>query len=210
LAVVFARLNDKGKGNIMSAIPQNVLANQKASLDNLLAMQTAFFGGFEKLVDLNLKVVKATLDEVAQKSQQAIEVKDAQEAVAFASGMVQPNAEKALAYSKHVYDIMAGVQGDITKLTEEQIAQARQQMSDAIDQMAKNAPTGSEGAVALLKSSLATANSAYESMTKAARQAADAAESNITAATNATFKAASDAAEAAGKATRSNSRRAAA
>jgi phasin family protein len=187
------------KGNIMSAIPQQVLAGQKASLDNLLAIQGTFFGGFEKLVDLNLKVIKATLDEVAQKSQQAIEVKDAQEALAFTSGLVQPNAEKALAYSKHVYDIVSGVQVDLSKLTEEQIAQGQQQVSNAIDQISKNAPTGSEGAVALLKSSLATANSAYESVSKATRQAVDAAESNLNAATNATFKAASDAAEAAGK-----------
>jgi phasin family protein len=183
----------------MSAIPQQVLAGQKASLDNLLAIQGTFFGGFEKLVDLNLKVIKATLDEVAQKSQQAIEVKDAQEALAFTSGLVQPNAEKALAYSKHVYDIVSGVQVDLSKLTEEQIAQGQQQVSDAIDQISKNAPTGSEGAVALLKSSLATANSAYESVSKATRQAVDAAESNLNAATNATFKAASDAAEAATK-----------
>ncbi len=183
----------------MSAIPQNVLANQKASLDNMLAIQGAMFGGFEKLVDLNLKVMKATMDEVAQKSQQAIQVKDAQEAVAFVSGLVQPNAEKATAYGKHVYDIVAGVQTDITRLTEEQIAQGREQMTETIDQLAKNAPTGAEGAVALMKSSLATANSAYESMAKAARQAADAAESNITAATNATIKAATDAADAASK-----------
>lgn len=183
----------------MSAIPQNVLANQKASLDNMLAIQGAMFGGFEKLVDLNLKVMKATMDEVAQKSHQAIQVKDAQEAVAFASGLVQPNAEKAMAYGKHVYDIVAGVQTDISRLTEEQIAQGREHMSEAIDQLAKNAPTGSEGAVALMKSSLATANSAYESMAKAARQAADAAESNITAATNATIKAATEAADAASK-----------
>ncbi|MGP1615989.1 MAG: TIGR01841 family phasin [Pollutimonas bauzanensis] len=181
----------------MSAIPQQVLANQKATLDNFLAIQGTFFGGFEKLIDLNLKVIKATLDEVAQKSQQAIEVKDAQEALAFTSALVQPGAEKALAYSKHVYDIVSGIQVDLSKLTEEQIAQGQQQVSAAIDQLAKNAPTGSEGAVALLKSSLATANSAYESVAKATRQAADAAESNITAATNATFKAASDAAEAA-------------
>src|SRR3546814_653071 len=149
----------------MSAIPQQVLAGQKASLDNLLAIQGSFFGGFEKLVDLNLKVIKATLDEVAQKSQQAIEVKDAQEALAFTSGLVQPNAEKALAYSKHVYDIVSGVQGDLSKLTEEQIAQGQQHVSDAIDQIAKNAPTGSEGAVAILKSSLATANSRSEEHT---------------------------------------------
>ncbi|HEY9278469.1 MAG TPA: TIGR01841 family phasin [Eoetvoesiella sp.] len=181
----------------MSAIPQEVLANQKASLDKFLAVQGTFFGGFEKLIDLNLKVWKATLDEVAQKSQEAIEVKDAQEALAFTSGLVQPGAEKALAYSKHVYDIVSGVQADLSKLTEEQIAQGQQQVSEAIDQFSKNAPTGSESAVALMKSSLATATSAYESVSKAAKQATEAAESNISAATNATFKAASEAAEAA-------------
>jgi hypothetical protein len=53
----------------------------------------------------------------------------------------------------------------------------------------------------MLKSSLATATSAYDSLAKAAKQAADVAESNLSAAANATFKAATDAAEAAGKAT---------
>lgn len=117
----------------MSAIPQQVLATQKTNLDNFLALQNTFFGGFEKLVDLNLKVIKATLDEVAQKSQQAIEVKDAQEALAFTSTLVQPGAEKALAYSKHVYDIVAGVQVDLSKLTEEQVSQGQQQVSEAIE-----------------------------------------------------------------------------
>lgn len=184
----------------MSAIPQQVFASQKASLDKFLAVQGTFFGGFEKLIDLNLKVLKATMDEVAQKSQEAIEVKDAQEALAFTSSLVQPNAEKALAYSKHVYDIVSGVQADLSKLTEEQIAQGQQQVSEAIDQFSKNAPTGSESAVALMKSSLATATSAYESVAKAAKQATEAAESNINAATDATFKAATEAAEAAAKA----------
>ena len=54
-------------------------------------------------------------------------------------------------------------------------------------------------AVALIKSSLATATSAYDSLTKAAKQAAEVAESNLNAAANATFKAASDAADAATK-----------
>lgn len=184
----------------MSAIPQHVAASQKAVLDNMLAVQGTLFAGFEKLINLNLKVVKATLDEVAEKSQQAVQIKDAQDAVSFTSGLVQPNAEKSLAYSKHVYDILSGVQVDLSKLSEDQIAQGQQQVAEAIDQISKNAPTGSEGAVALLKSSLATANNAYDSVNKAVRQAADAAESNINAATDATFKAATDAAEAASKA----------
>ena len=186
----------------MTAIPQQVLDRQKSALNALTATQATLFAGFEKLVDLNLKVVKATLDEVAQTSQQAISVKDPQEATAFASSLVQPGAEKALAYGKHVYDIVAGVQGELAKLAEAQIAEGQQQVADVVEQFSKNAPTGSESAVALLKSSLATANGAYDSLSKAAKQAVEVAESNLNAAANATFKAASDAAEAAGKTTR--------
>lgn len=180
----------------MSAVPQHFLANQKATVDNLLAFQEAVFNGFEQLVDLNLKVARASLDEAVQKTQEALEVRDVQEAVNFTSTLVQPSPEKVTAYGKHVYDIVAGLQSSLSKLTEEQIAQAQRQIDDAVDQLAKNAPTGSEGAVALMKSSLATANSAFESATKVARQASNAAESNIAAAATATLKAASDAAEA--------------
>lgn len=185
----------------MSAIPQNIYANQKASLDKILAAQGSIFGGFEKLVDLNLKAWRATFDDVARTSQQAIDVKDPQEAVAFASNTVQPNADKALAYGKHVYDIFSSVQADLSKLAEGQVNDNQQQLHDSIDQFSKSAPTGSEGAIALLKSSVATATNAYETATKAAKQAAETAESNLTAATNAGFNAASEASQASKKAT---------
>ncbi len=185
----------------MSAIPQQIFANQKASLDKILAAQNLIFGGFEKLVDLNLKVMKASFDDVASKSQEAIDVKDPQEAVAFTSGLMQPNADKAMAYSKHVYDIVSSVQTELSRIAEEQLSQGQQQVHETIEQLAKNAPTGTEGAIALLKSSVASANSAYETVAKAAKQASETAESNITAATNATFKAATEAAEVAKSAT---------
>ncbi|MYN14536.1 TIGR01841 family phasin [Pusillimonas sp. TS35] len=180
----------------MSAIPEQILNGHKISLNNLLAAQGAMFTGFEKLIDLNLKVIKASLDEATEKTQQAIELKDPQEALAFTSALAQPTAEKALAYSKHVYDILNGVQVDLAKLAEDQIARNQQQVSEVLDEYAKNAPTGSEGAIALVKTSVATAQNAYDTAVKAARQAADAAESNIAAAA----KVASDAAAAASKA----------
>jgi phasin family protein len=186
----------------MSAIPQQVLNSQKAAIEALVSIQGSVFGGFEKLVDLNLKAIKATLDEVSEKSQQVAGVKDAQEAVAMSSSLVQPSAEKAMAYSKHVYDIVSGVQSDLTKLGEAQLAEGQKHMQDAIEQLTKNAPAGSESAVAMLKSGLAQANTAYDSMTKAAKQAAEVVEKNLAAATSATMKAAGEAAEVAKSATR--------
>ena len=126
----------------MSAVPQQVLANQKASVDHFLAFHEAVFNGFEKLVDLNLKVARASLDEAAQKTQEALGVKDVQEAVNFASGLVQPGTDKVTAYGKHVYDIVAGMQSSLTKLTEEQVAQAQRQLDDTIEQLSPSSCSG--------------------------------------------------------------------
>ncbi|AFK63515.1 phasin family domain-containing protein [Advenella kashmirensis WT001] len=191
----------------MSAIPQQILDRQKSALNAAVAVQGSLFSGFEKLVDLNLKVIKATLGEVAEQTQQVAELKDPQEAAAYVSSLAQPNSEKAIAYTKHVYDIVSGVSNELIKLTEAQVAEGQQQVSEAIDQLAKNAPTGSESAVALMKSSLATVSTAYDSMNKAAKQAAEVAESNISAATNATIKATETATKAAATASRSTARR---
>ncbi|GAA4328354.1 TIGR01841 family phasin [Pigmentiphaga soli] len=176
----------------MFATPERALASQKAAFDVILAAQNTAFAGFERLVDLHLKVAKATLDEVSLKAQEAFELKDGQDALAFTSALAQPSTEKALAYGKHVYDIISGVQTELAKLGEAQIAEGQRLVNEAVEQMAKNAPAGSESALALIKSSLATATSAYDSVSKAAKQAAEVAESNLTAATNATLKAASD------------------
>lgn len=186
----------------MSAIPQQVLNSQKAAIDTLVAFQGTVFTGFEKLVDLNLKVIKATLDEVSQTSQKVSSVKDVQDAAALTQSFVQPGAEKAMAYSKHVYDIVSAVQADLSKLSESHVAEGQKHVNDAIEQFTKNAPAGSESAVAMLKSSMAQATNAYDSMTKAAKQAAEVAEKNLSAAANASFKAAGDAAEAVKSTTR--------
>ena len=186
----------------MSAIPQQVLNSQKAAIDALVSVQGSVFAGFEKLVDLNLKVMKATLDEVSEKSQTVVGIKDAQDAVALSSNLLQPAAEKAMAYGKHVYDIVASVQADLAKLSESHLAEGKKNVSDAIEQFSKNAPAGSESVVAMIKSSMAQANTAYDQVTKAAKQAAETAEKNLTAAASATFKAASDAADVAKSATR--------
>ena len=186
----------------MSAIPQQVINSQKAAIDALVSVQGSVFAGFEKLVDLNLKVMKATLDEVSAKSQTVVGIKDAQEAVAMSSNLLQPAAEKAMAYGKHVYDIVASVQADLAKLSESHLAEGKKNVSDAIEQFSKNAPAGSESVVAMIKSSMAQANTAYDQVTKAAKQAAETAEKNMTAAASATYKAASDAADAAKSVTR--------
>ncbi len=154
------------------------------------------FEGVEKLVELNLQVAKAAMGEAADHARAAMSVKDAQELLALQATMLQPAAEKAAAYSRHLYDIAASTQAEVAKVAEAQFAEAQKKFAAGVETVLKNAPAGSENAVALVKSAMAAANNAYDSVSKAAKQAADVAEANFTAVTNTAVKASQAAAKA--------------
>lgn len=158
---------------------EQVLAAQKTNIETLLGLTTKAFEGVEKLVELNLQVAKAAWSEAAENTKAALSVKDAQELLALQASLLQPTAEKAAAYGRHVYDIAAGTNADISRVAEAQAADAQKKFLAVVDNAVKNAPAGTENAVALVKSAVAAANNAYESVHKAAKQAADVAEANF-------------------------------
>jgi phasin family protein len=168
---------------------EQLIAAQKANLDMLFGMTHKAFEGMEKLVELNLQVAKASLAESADTAKAALSVKDAQELLALQAGMLQPAAEKAAAYSRHLYDIAAATNADVTKMAESQLADAQKKFMTVVDTAVKNAPAGTENAVALVKSAVAAANNAYESVHKAVKQATEVAESNFQAMTSTAVKA---------------------
>ena len=173
----------------MTFTPEQMMAAQKANVETLLGLTTKAFEGVEKLVELNLQVAKTAMSEVADATKAALSIKDAQELLALQTSLLQPSAEKAAAYSRHLYDILAGTSAEVTKAAEATIADAQMKVLAAVDTAVKNAPAGSENAVALVKSAVAAANNAYESVNKAAKQAAEVAESNFTAMTTNAVKA---------------------
>ena len=168
---------------------EQVVAAQKANVETLFDLTNKAFEGVEKLVELNLQVAKTSLGEAADNARAILSVKDAQELVALQASMLQPSAEKAASYNRHVYDIIAAMQAEVTKVAEAQLAETQKSFATGVDAALKNAPAGSENAVALVKSAMAAANNAYESVSKAAKQAADVAEANFTAVTNTAVKA---------------------
>ena len=163
---------------------EQVIAANKANVETLFGLTNKAFEGVEKLVELNLQVAKAALSEAADTTKAAMSVKDAQELFALQAGLLQPAAEKAAAYSRHLYDIMAGANAEVTKAAEAGMAESQKKVMALVDNAVKNAPAGSESAVALVKSAMSAANNAYESVHKAAKQASEVAEANFTAMTN--------------------------
>jgi phasin family protein len=158
---------------------EQLVAAHKANVETLFGLTTKAFEGVEKLVELNLQVAKATIGEATENAKAALSVKDAQELLALQAGLLQPAAEKAAAYSRHLYDIAASTNADLSKLIEAQTSEAQSKFLSAVDAAVKNAPAGTENAVALVKSAVAAANNAFEGVQKAAKQAATVAESSF-------------------------------
>jgi phasin family protein len=160
---------------------EQVLASQKASVETLFGLTNKAFEGVEKLVELNMTATKAALAEAAGTTQTLLSVKDAQELLALQASLFQPLAEKTAAYSRHLYDIAAGTGAEFGKTFENQAADAQQKFMAVVDNAAKNAPAGSETAVAVFKSAVAAGNNALESVQKAVKQATEVAEANFNA-----------------------------
>ena len=156
-----------------------VVAAQKANVETLFGLTAKAFEGVEKIVELNLTASKAALSEVTDTAKSILSVKDAQELLALQAGLFQPLAEKTAAYSRHLYDIASSSSADFTKAVEVQAAAAQKKFADVVDTAAKNAPAGSETAVAVFKSAVSAANNALESVQKAVKQATEVAEANF-------------------------------
>jgi phasin family protein len=161
-----------------------VLASQKATIETLFGLTGKAFEGVEKLVELNMTASKAALAEAAGTTEAILSVKDAQELLALQASLFQPLAEKTAAYSRHLYDIAAGTGAEFGKQFEVQASEAQKKFLSLVDNAAKNAPAGSETAVAVFKSAVAAGNNALESVQKAVKQATDVAEANFNAVAN--------------------------
>jgi len=114
-------------------------AAQKANVETLFGLTNKAFEGVEKLVELNLQVAKAALGEAAETTRAALSVKDAQELLALQAGLLQPTAEKAAAYSRHLYDIAAATNAEVSKVAEQTAAEAQAKFMNVVDTAVKNA-----------------------------------------------------------------------
>ena len=169
--------------------PEQFAASQRANLETLFGLTTKAFEGVEKLVELNLQAAKSAIGEAADTTRAALSAKDARELMSLQASLLQPAAEKAAAYSRHLYDIAASTTAEVGRVAEAQAAEAQRKFMAVVDTAVKNAPAGSENAVAVVKSAVAAANNAYETVQKAAKQAAEVAQTNFQAAASTAVKA---------------------
>lgn len=163
----------------MALTPEQIASAQKANIETLFGLTTKAFEGVEKIVELNVAASRAALSEAANHSQALLNVKDVQSLLALQTRFFQPLAEKTAAYNRHLYNIASSTSVELNKALESKSGEYQQSFNNLIESTAKNAPAGSETAVAMMKSAVSAANNAFEGVQKAVKQASDLAEANF-------------------------------
>jgi len=163
----------------MYQAPEQLVALNKANLEIAMKFAGVAIQGAERILDLQLKAAKSAFTDGVENAKTLAAIKDVKELAALKDELAQPAIEKATAYAKGVYDVTTATQAEFGKLVEEQVAEFNKQVVATLDKMVKTAPAGSEVGVAALKSGIAAANSAYDNLSKVAKQFADATQSNI-------------------------------
>jgi len=172
----------------MSKITEQFAAASTVGIDTLQTVASTALTGLANLTLLNLNTVRAAVEDNAANAKALLAVKDIQGLVALQKSLAQPTVEKALAYSRGVYEIVSQSSNGLTQVVEAQVSEVNKKVTSAIDNALKNAPAGSEVAVSAVKSAIAAANSAYSNLSNAAKQATEMAEANVAAASAATAK----------------------
>jgi phasin family protein len=167
----------------MYVTPEQIQAASKSNVEAFLAVANAQFAALEKLAGIQASAVKTAFEDSIANTRALLGAKDVQEFVGLQNSFAQPALEKAIAYSKSVYEVATGANAELSKVAERRVAEWNESFVTLLDKVSKNAPAGSDVAVAAVKSMLAAANSAYDNLTKVAKQATEIAEANVAAAT---------------------------
>jgi phasin family protein len=167
----------------MTSFQEQFSAATKTNIESQLALLTTLtgktFDTVEKIIELNMNVAKAALEESTSNTRQLLAAKDPQEFIALSTGQVQPNAEKAASYGREVLTIVSGLQAEVSKAAESQIGEHNRKFASLVDEVSKSAPAGSENVVAFMKTAIANANAGYEQLTKSTKQAVEAMGANM-------------------------------
>lgn len=155
---------------------------QKAQVENLLTLANTAFASAERIAALNLNAARALFEDSANSARALLGAKDIQEVISLQTAYAQPAVEKAVNWSRGLYEITSETREELSKVLEAQLTEATETLTTTLEQAAKNAPAGTDAAVSALKSAVGAANVAYATFAKAARQVGEYADASIAAA----------------------------
>lgn len=167
----------------MNITPEQVRAAAKTNLDAITEIATAQFNAVEKIANLQAVAIKSAFEDTIANVRALAGANGVQEYVKLQGSFAQPAYEKAIAYSKGVYEVATQTNAELAKIAERRVAEWNEGVVSFIDKALKNIPGASDAVVGAMKQAIAAGNTAYENLTKVTKQATEVAEANVAAAT---------------------------
>lgn len=168
----------------MTYTAEQFIATNQANAHALKGLSITAFSGFENLVELNLSTAKAVMGESFSHLKAVLGAKDIQDLLALQTGLFQAASEKSAAYGQHIYNLATGTGAEFNKAFEIKLTEAQTAFNEAIENFAKNAPAGSEPALAAFKSAMTAGQSVIDSAKSSAKKVVELTESNLKAASH--------------------------
>jgi len=170
---------------MMAKMPEQLVDLNKGSIEAALSFAQVSMEGAEKLMRLQLETAKKFVAEQSETAKALAEATDAEAMMALRARLAEHVVDRALGYSRNVYEVATQAQQQLTKLIEQRFAAYQHEMAAAMENMIKAAPGGSDAAAEAVRTTIAATQAAMDGMTKAAKQAAELADANVKAVTEA-------------------------
>lgn len=172
----------------MFPIQQQMSVATRIQLEAQLALfremsQTAI-ESIEKLSHLNIAAARASMQESSSTARQMLAANGPQEVMSLMRAQTGPTIGKAIAYGNHLVNIATNAQAELTRAAESQVAETARRAGELVEEVAKNAPPGSENFLSMVKAAIGSSSSGYEQFNRSTRRAVEVLESNVNAAVN--------------------------
>jgi len=107
----------------MYKLPEQLTSAHQASVETLMTIANAAFGGVERLAALNLNAVRSLLEDSTTNARALIAVKDAQGLVSLQTQLAQPGLNRATVYSRSLYQIATETQKTLSAVIKTQVSE---------------------------------------------------------------------------------------
>lgn len=166
----------------MTYSPQKLSTFGKQSIDGVQAIANSVFTAAEQAVSLHLQTARSLFEHGLSSVRALSDAKDSKELWTLGSAISQPGVAQAIAWSRGLYEIASRTQQDIGQQGEVLIGDFTRSLAELLDDVAKNAPTGSEPGIAAVKSALSVTRSTLDNISQTSRKVAEIAGANVAAA----------------------------
>ncbi|CAN0625413.1 Phasin (PHA-granule associated protein) [Burkholderia multivorans] len=170
-----------------------VSSAQRANLDVVFGFAGTMIDGVGKLAELNTRFTRSTLKDAFEMARNA--AGKPQDWLAIQGSLAAPMAEKIQAYSDELLGIVSSTQAEILRAAQAEGAAYVSRFQTLVEDATKNAPAGSNAAIAALNSAVIAANTLYRTIGKTEEPADEAARGNFDVAAAAASKSAKRAVE---------------